>query len=78
MSLTLEVGDENITITDKGDNVMTFPLVSDTPTEDVPETAKVLIQKIQDAIGNEVTVTALADSYGAYQHQPRQWLLPTK
>ena len=27
LSLTLEVGDENITITDKGDNVMTFPLV---------------------------------------------------
>ena len=62
MSLTLEVGDENITITDKGDNGMTFPLVSENPTEDVPETAKVLIQKIQDAIGNEVTVTALADS----------------
>ena len=62
LSLTLEVGDENITITDKGDNVMTFPLVSDTPTEDAPETAKVLIQKIQDAIGNEVTVTALAGS----------------
>ena len=62
MSLTLEVGDENVTITDKGDNVMTFPLVSDTPTEDAPETAKVLIQKIQDAVGNEVTVTALADS----------------
>ena len=62
MSLTLEVGDENITITDKGDNVMTFPLVSENPTEDAPETAKVLIQKIQDAIGNEVTVTALADS----------------
>ena len=62
LSLTLEVGDENITITDKGDNVMTFPLVSDTPTEDAPETAKVLIQKIQDAIGNEVTVTAVADS----------------
>ena len=62
LSLTLEVGDENITITDKGDNVMTFPMVSDTPTEDAPETAKVLIQKIQDAVGNEVTVTALADS----------------
>ena len=62
LSLTLEIGDENITITDKGDNVMTFPLVSDTPTEDAPETAKVLIQKIQDAVGNEVTVTALADS----------------
>ena len=62
LSLTLEVGDENITITDKGDNGMTFPLVSDTPTEDAPETAKVLIQKIQDAIGNEVTVTAVADS----------------
>lgn len=62
LSLTLEVGDENITITDKGDNVMTFPLVSDTPTEDAPETAKVLIQKIQDAVGNEVTVTAVADS----------------
>ena len=62
LSLTLEVGDENITITDKGDNVMTFPLVSETPTEDAPETAKVLIQKIQDAVGNEVTVTALADS----------------
>ena len=62
MSLTLEVGDENITITDKGDNGMTFPLVSETPTEDAPETAKVLIQKIQDAIGNEVTVTAVADS----------------
>ena len=62
LSLTLEVGDENVTITDKGDNGMTFPLVSDTPTEDAPETAKVLIQKIQDAIGNEVTVTALADS----------------
>ena len=62
LSLTLEVGDENITITDNGDNVMTFPLVSETPTEDAPETAKVLIQKIQDAVGNEVTVTAVADS----------------
>lgn len=62
LSLTLEVGDENITITDKGDNGMTFPLVSETPTEDAPETAKVLIQKIQDAVGNEVTVTALAGS----------------
>ena len=62
LSLTLEVGDENITITDKGDNVMTFPLVSDTPTEDAPETGKALIQKIQDAVGNEVTVTALAGS----------------
>ena len=62
LSLTLEVGDENITITDKGDNGMTFPLVSDTPTEDAPETAKVLIQKIQDAVGNEVTVTAVADA----------------
>ena len=62
LSLTLEIGDENITITDKGDNVMTFPLVSDTPTEDAPETAKVLIQKIQDAVGNEVTVTAVADA----------------
>ena len=41
---------------------MTFPLVSDTPTEDAPETGKALIQKIQDAVGNEVTVTALADS----------------
>ena len=58
----MEIGDENITITDKGDNVMTFPLVSDTPTEDAPETAKVLIQKIQDAVGNEVTVTAVADA----------------
>ena len=62
LSLTLEIGDENITITDKGDNGMTFPLVSENPTEDAPETAKVLIQKIQDAVGNEVTVTALADS----------------
>ena len=62
LSLTLEVGDENITITDKGDNGMTFPLVSENPTEDAPETAEVLIQKIQDAIGNEVTVTAVADS----------------
>ncbi|MFR7815805.1 MAG: DNRLRE domain-containing protein [Lachnospiraceae bacterium] len=62
LSLTLEIGDENITITDKGDNVMTFPLVSDTPTEDAPETGKALIQKIQDAVGNEVTVTALAGS----------------
>ena len=62
LSLMLEVGDENVTITDKGDNVMTFPLVSDTPTEDAPETGKALIQKIQDAVGNEVTVTALADS----------------
>ena len=60
--MTLEVGDENITITDKGDNGMTFPLVSENPTEDAPETAKVLIQKIQDAVGNEVTVTAVADS----------------
>ena len=62
LSLTLEVGDENITITDKGDNGMTFPLVSETPTEEVAETGKALIQKIQDAVGNEVTVTALADS----------------
>ena len=62
LSLMLEVGDENVTITDKGDNVMTFPLVSETPTEDAPETGKALIQKIQDAVGNEVTVTALAGS----------------
>ena len=62
MSLTLEVGDENVTITDKGDNGMTFPLVSETPTEDAPETEKVLIQKIQDAVGNEVKVTAVADA----------------
>ena len=42
LSLTLEVGDENITITDKGDNVMTFPLVSETPTEDAPAQSRQL------------------------------------
>ena len=60
--MNLQVNSTNITVTDKGDNVMTFPLVSGTPTADAPETAKVLIQKIRDAVGNEVTVTAVSDS----------------
>ena len=50
IGLTLSVNDDNITITDKGDNVMTFPLIT---------TGKVLISTLADAVGNQVTVSSV-------------------
>ncbi|MBR4081232.1 MAG: DNRLRE domain-containing protein, partial [Clostridia bacterium] len=62
LSLTLTVGDDGkITITSKGDGRMVFPAISATPTADVPVTAKVLIETIHDAAGNQVTVTPRTD-----------------
>ena len=58
LSMTLKVGTSNVTITDKGHNVMTFPLISATPTASAPVTDKVLVSKLADACGNTVTVAA--------------------
>lgn len=58
LNLTLTVADSGeITITDKGDGRMIFPAISTTPTATTPETDKVLIQKILDAVGNQISIT---------------------
>lgn len=58
LNLTLTVGDDNkITITDKSDGRMVFPAIPDTPTAATPETDKVLIQQIADAVGNQISIT---------------------
>ncbi len=44
------------TIRDKGDNVMSFPQISTTPTASNPVTGKVLISSIADAQGNTITI----------------------
>ncbi len=46
------------TIRDKGDNVLSFPQISATPTASSPKTAKVLLSSMTDACGNVATVTA--------------------
>ncbi len=56
LSMELVPGAANVTIQDKGDNVMVFPLINATPTEANPITGKVLITSIADACGNTVTV----------------------
>ena len=56
LSMELTVGNLT-TIRDKGDNVLTFPLITATPTITQP-TAKVLVTSIADACGNRITVTA--------------------
>ncbi|MBR3388723.1 MAG: hypothetical protein IKG84_10975, partial [Bacteroidales bacterium] len=58
LSMELVPGTTSITIRDKGDNVMTFPLISETPTAANPVTGKVLISSIADACGNTITVTS--------------------
>ena len=58
LSLKLTVGSTSITVRDKGDNVMTFPLVTGTPTSSNPRTAKVLVTRIADARGNHADITA--------------------
>ena len=58
LSMELVPGTTGITIRDKGDNVMTFPLNSETPTAANPVTGKVLISAIADACGNTITVTS--------------------
>ena len=58
LSMELVPGSSNVTIRDKGDNVLTFPVISATPTATSPTTAKVLITSIADASGNTITVTA--------------------
>ena len=57
LSMELTVGSDEITIRDKGDNKLTFPLISATPTATQP-TAKVLVTTISDACGNKIKVTA--------------------
>ena len=46
------------TITDKGDTVMSFPQITAVPTAAAPVTSRVLISKIQDAKGNQVTISS--------------------
>ena len=58
MSMELVPGTESVTIRDKGDNILTFPLISATPTSSNPVTGKVLISSIADACGNTITVTS--------------------
>ena len=58
LSMELVPGTNSVTIRDKGDGVMTFPVISATPTAGNPVTGKVLISSIADARGNTVTVTA--------------------
>ena len=58
LSMKLKVEANNITITDKGDNVMTFPKITATPTSANPVTGKVLITTIADSCGNTVTVSS--------------------
>ncbi len=69
LSLTLNteaITKDNVTttclvITDKGDNRMIFPNITAVPTSSAPATDKVLIQSIEDAVGNTVTVTPVSD-----------------
>ena len=56
--MELVPGNDSVTIRDKGDGVMTFPLISATPTAADPVTDKVLISTIADALGNTITVTS--------------------
>ena len=57
LSLKLVPGNPT-TITDKGDNVMTFPQITATPTASAPTTARVQMTKMQDAKGNQITIAA--------------------
>lgn len=57
LSLKLVPGNPT-TITDKGDNVMTFPQITATPTASAPTTTRVLMTKMQDAKGNQITIAA--------------------
>ena len=58
LSMKLKVETNSVTITDKGDNVMTFPKITATPTAANPVTGKVLVSTIADACGNAVTVSS--------------------
>ena len=61
LSLTLTVAEDGlITITSKSDSRMVFPPLTKDPTAEEPCTEKVLIQSIQDAVGNQITVTPVA------------------
>lgn len=63
LNLTLTIADNGeITITDKGDGRMVFPAIPETPTEEQPETGKVLLQHIFDAVGNEIVITARTEN----------------
>ena len=71
LSMELVPGSTSVTIRDKGDGVMTFPVISATPTAAAPVTDKVLISTIADALGNTITVsttgmkiTAITDGAG--------------
>ncbi|MDO5435761.1 MAG: DNRLRE domain-containing protein, partial [Clostridia bacterium] len=58
LSMELVPGTSSVTIRDKGDGIMTFPVISATPTASDPVTGKVLISSIADACGNTITVSA--------------------
>ena len=57
LSMELTVSGNSTIIRDKADNVLTFPLVTGTPTATQP-TTKVLVTAITDACGNTIEVTA--------------------
>ena len=57
LGLTLVPGD-TVTVTDKGNNVLTFPPVTATPTASNPVTDKVLLASMKDACGNTASITA--------------------
>ncbi len=58
LSLTLTVASDGvITITDKGNQRLIFPAISQTPNASAPATDKVLVTSIHDAVGNQITVT---------------------
>ena len=56
LSMELTAGNPT-TIRDKGDNVITFPQITATPTV-TQQTSKVLVTSIADTCGNTITVTA--------------------
>ena len=67
LSLKLSVGEGDIQISDKGGNIMKFPLISSSPDEADPATAKVLISSMHDALGNSVVI-ASSDNSGLRIH----------
>ena len=56
LSMELVPGNDSVTIRDKGDGILTFPVINETPTASNPVTGKVLISSIADACGNTITI----------------------
>lgn len=57
LSLKLVPGNPT-TITDKGDNVLSFPQISTNPTSSSPVTSRVLISSIKNAVGDQITINS--------------------